>query len=99
MSTISARLKGSVCLGVIFGDFSLRAGLTSYDRKVRISRPRFSWHSDPLVLAQFQPMLHKRPLPFDHTDWIFELKYDGFRALVYVEAGVYTLLCEQMEEI
>ena len=23
--------------------------------------------------------------PFDHPDWIFELKYDGFRDLAYVE--------------
>src|SRR5664280_1149803 len=25
--------------------------------------------------------------PFDHPDWIFELKYDEFRALAYVEDG------------
>jgi bifunctional non-homologous end joining protein LigD len=25
--------------------------------------------------------------PFDHRDWVFELKYDGFRALAYVESG------------
>ncbi len=25
--------------------------------------------------------------PFDHRDWIFELKYDGFRALLRVENG------------
>ena len=25
--------------------------------------------------------------PFDHDDWIFELKYDGWRALAYVEGG------------
>jgi hypothetical protein len=24
------------------------------------------------------------PVPFDHPDWIFELKYDGWRALAYV---------------
>jgi bifunctional non-homologous end joining protein LigD len=22
--------------------------------------------------------------PFDHDDWLFELKYDGFRALAYL---------------
>jgi bifunctional non-homologous end joining protein LigD len=22
---------------------------------------------------------------FDHPDWLFELKYDGFRALAYIE--------------
>ena len=25
------------------------------------------------------------PEPFDHPDWLFELKHDGFRALAYVE--------------
>ena len=36
----------------------------------------------------FQPMpLVKRPLPFDDPDWIFELKYDGFRALAIIEHG------------
>src|SRR5262249_46181568 len=31
----------------------------------------------------FQPMpLQKCPLPFSSADWIFELKYDGFRAPV-----------------
>ena len=24
---------------------------------------------------------------FDHDDWIFELKYDGFRALGYIDSG------------
>jgi ATP-dependent DNA ligase len=38
---------------------------------------------------QFQPMpLLKRHLPFDHADWIFELKYDGFRALLVVSRAV-----------
>jgi bifunctional non-homologous end joining protein LigD len=23
-------------------------------------------------------------IPFDHPDWIFELKHDGFRALAYI---------------
>jgi ATP-dependent DNA ligase len=25
--------------------------------------------------------------PFDHPDWLFEVKYDGFRALAYIELG------------
>jgi bifunctional non-homologous end joining protein LigD len=29
----------------------------------------------------------KRPSPFDHPDWIFELKYDGFRALAALRDG------------
>jgi len=36
----------------------------------------------------FQPMpLLRRPLPFDHPEWIFELKYDGFRALAVIQNG------------
>jgi ATP-dependent DNA ligase len=33
-----------------------------------------------------RPMpLVRIPEPFDHSDWLFELKHDGFRALAYVE--------------
>jgi bifunctional non-homologous end joining protein LigD len=36
----------------------------------------------------FQPMpLSRRAAPFDHAEWIFELKYDGFRSLAIVEHG------------
>jgi bifunctional non-homologous end joining protein LigD len=32
-----------------------------------------------------RPMpLVRVPEPFDHSDWLFELKHDGFRALAYV---------------
>jgi bifunctional non-homologous end joining protein LigD len=31
--------------------------------------------------------LVRRPRPFDHPDWIFELKLDGFRALAHFENG------------
>src|SRR5437773_7551871 len=35
-----------------------------------------------------QPMpLLKRAAPFDDPAWIFELKYDGFRALAVIEHG------------
>ena len=45
------------------------------------------------VSLHFQPMpLLKRPLPFHHPDWIFELKYDGFRALAVIEHGRAQLL-------
>jgi bifunctional non-homologous end joining protein LigD len=37
------------------------------------------------------PLL-KRPLPFDDPEWIFELKYDGFRALAVIEHGRAQLL-------
>ncbi len=32
--------------------------------------------------------LSRVPGPFDHPDWLFELKYDGFRALAYVNGDV-----------
>jgi hypothetical protein len=36
----------------------------------------------------FQPMpLSRRPLPFDHPEWIFELNYDGFRSLAVIQNG------------
>jgi bifunctional non-homologous end joining protein LigD len=39
------------------------------------------------MLPQFTPMpLQRRKTAFDHPDWLFELKYDGFRALAYAEA-------------
>jgi bifunctional non-homologous end joining protein LigD len=42
---------------------------------------------------QFQPMpLLKRAAPFDDDDWLFELKYDGFRALAIIEHGRAQLL-------
>ncbi|MGH9515828.1 MAG: hypothetical protein ACRD3P_09160 [Terriglobales bacterium] len=37
-------------------------------------------------LLQPMPLL-KRPSPFDHPDWIFESKYDGFRALAVLRDG------------
>jgi bifunctional non-homologous end joining protein LigD len=30
--------------------------------------------------------------PFDHPDWIFELKHDGFRALAYIAEGNCSLI-------
>jgi bifunctional non-homologous end joining protein LigD len=36
--------------------------------------------------------LGRRSEPFDHPDWIFEIKYDGFRALAYIENGVCRLI-------
>jgi bifunctional non-homologous end joining protein LigD len=29
----------------------------------------------------------RRPEPFSHQDWLFEIKYDGFRALAHIEYG------------
>jgi bifunctional non-homologous end joining protein LigD len=36
----------------------------------------------------FQPMpLARKPAPFDHPEWVFELKYDGFRSLAIIHGG------------
>jgi bifunctional non-homologous end joining protein LigD len=36
----------------------------------------------------FQPMpLSRKPTPFDHPEWVFELKYDGFRSLAIIQSG------------
>jgi bifunctional non-homologous end joining protein LigD len=36
----------------------------------------------------FQPMpLSRKPAPFDHAEWLFELKYDGFRSLAVIQGG------------
>src|SRR6266480_4037332 len=38
--------------------------------------------------STFQPMtLSRRPRPFNHPEWLFELKYDGFRALARIKRG------------
>jgi hypothetical protein len=39
-----------------------------------------------MLYATPQP-LKSEPAPFDHPDWIFELKYDRFRAVAHVENG------------
>jgi ATP-dependent DNA ligase len=31
--------------------------------------------------------LTRRPEPFQHAEWICELKLDGFRAVAYIENG------------
>jgi ATP-dependent DNA ligase len=44
----------------------------------------------PIVsnLPRFNPIIPvRRPDIFDNWDWVYELKYDGFRALAYVDEG------------
>ena len=41
-----------------------------------------------MPIPKIIPMpLAERRQPFDHPDWLFEVKYDGFRALAYLEDG------------
>jgi ATP-dependent DNA ligase len=63
--------------------------------KPRISTATLEWphHTSTVILLilmppQFQPMpLLKRRLRFDDPDFIFEIKWDGFRALALIEHG------------
>jgi bifunctional non-homologous end joining protein LigD len=38
-----------------------------------------------LAVLTFHPVSLGRSQPFSHPDWLYELKYDGFRAMVHVE--------------
>lgn len=41
-----------------------------------------------MFLPVFQPLgLGRKPEPFSHPDWLFEIKFDGFRALAQIEHG------------
>lgn len=45
-------------------------------------------HVHGMTVPQVQPIVPTwRKEPFDDPDWLFDFKYDGFRALCYVEQG------------
>jgi bifunctional non-homologous end joining protein LigD len=47
----------------------------------------------------FQPLsLGRRPRPFSHPDWLFEVKWDGFRSLVRIDEGKCRLLSRNDNE-
>ena len=37
--------------------------------------------------------------PFDHPDYIFELKHDGFRAIVYIQKGECKLISRNLNNL
>lgn len=44
-------------------------------------------------LPKIEPMeLVQQATPFDDADWLFEVKYDGFRSLTYIENGTCKLV-------
>ena len=47
--------------------------------KPRISPTCASYHCGPSA--------QRAPKPFDGSDWLFEMKYDGYRGLPYLEHG------------
>lgn len=42
--------------------------------------------------------LERRSEPFDHPDWIFELKYDGYPCVAYLDAGAVRLVSRRGRE-
>lgn len=41
-----------------------------------------------MIVPSFQPLtLGRAPAPFSHPDYLFEIKFDGFRSLVRIEQG------------
>jgi ATP-dependent DNA ligase len=50
-----------------------------------------SRHSSRLTLG-------RAPAPFSHPDWLFEIKWDGFRSLVRIERGKCRLISRQENE-
>ena len=52
-----------------------------------------------MQLPVFWPApLERAPAPFSHPDWLFELKWDGFRALAYLHEGRCRLLSRKRNE-
>ena len=59
---------------------ALRGSGGSVASSVQSNRPVQFPTITPIALTRIRA-------PFDHADWIFELKLDGFRALAYIEDG------------
>jgi bifunctional non-homologous end joining protein LigD len=52
-----------------------------------------------MSLPVFWPApLQRVPAPFSHPDWLFEIKWDGFRALAHIEEGHCRLLSRNRNE-
>jgi bifunctional non-homologous end joining protein LigD len=52
------------------------------------------------VLPRIRPMrLRLVKEPFDHPDYIFELKHDGFRAVVYIQNRECTILSRNSNQL
>ena len=39
------------------------------------------------MLPRVQPIAPRRTEPFDDPEWLFDVKYDGFRGLCYLAQG------------
>jgi bifunctional non-homologous end joining protein LigD len=51
------------------------------------------------MLPRIQPIAPKRiQAPFDHTEFVFELKMDGWRCLTYIEDGTCRLISRKLNQ-
>jgi ATP-dependent DNA ligase len=51
------------------------------------------------MLPRVQPIAPLRSKePFDDPEWLFDLKYDGFRALAYLEQGSCHLISRRQSD-
>src|SRR2546425_11137797 len=51
------------------------------------------------MLPRIQPIAPKRiQAPFDHDDFVYEIKMDGWRCLAYIENGVCRLISRKQNQ-
>jgi bifunctional non-homologous end joining protein LigD len=60
---------------------------------------RLSLQYSVVLVPTFKPLtLGRAPAPFSHSDWLFEIKWDGFRSLVRIEQGKCRLISRKGNE-
>ena len=73
------------------GDPRSAEGMTAnlgFEARASAARRRICAISLRMSLPRVQPIIPiSRKEPFDDPEWLFEFKYDGFRALCYIEQG------------
>ncbi len=85
----------SVVSGRTLEEVSAAAPEKTSDEQISRIRRREATEGDELKAAPIKPMPHAiRPMlataakePFDHPDWIFEVKWDGYRAIAEIRNG------------
>ncbi len=89
------RENRSVLSGKTLEDVSKANPVKSSGQKINRIRLREAMESEDLTDAPVKPMPHGiKPMlatlvkePFDHKDWIFEVKWDGYRAVAEIRDG------------
>lgn len=61
----------------------------------RVDKPQIDWVHDPI-----EPMLaHSRSEPFDSPDFVYEVKWDGIRAMIAIDEGQITIRSRNQQDI